>query len=278
MKQQDKQSKKEFKSSFSKEDYELYDLSKEKRKKLVDSGVVSQEKFDGLDTYANNLKKKMGEDIGGNNVTLKDDERGSQLVNNLGDLSKDERKTWESNGFDTKYQDLYDRSRQVLPDNFPDLPKNNKTLSAYADYLEIKSKNPSALKLNDAKKDFVRKSYASELSDVSNELLSSNYTVADKLQAMQNGDVSQDDLEKAMAYDDLLINLKLSSSAKISNTIRRALGYSDAPKASSSSSGGKGGSRKKLTPSDFSLPTDILKKYRTKGAQLAMNAHLAKTA
>jgi hypothetical protein len=53
------------KNSLSPEDYKLSKLSKTDRQKLVDSGAIPQAKFDGLDSYVNNEKKKLGMTVAG---------------------------------------------------------------------------------------------------------------------------------------------------------------------------------------------------------------------
>jgi hypothetical protein len=210
-----------------------------------------------------------------NSVNIQGDKRGTDLLDKVGTMNKDQLKEWEDQDFDGSYNDMYDRALKIRPEGLPDLPKNNRTLAAYADYLKIKNDKPSNLKLNNAKKDFLKQAYQSDLSDNAKELFGS-YSNQEKLMALANGDISQDDFERAMTYDNFLLNTGLASSAKISNALRREFGYADAPRiASTSRSGGSGGKgRAKLTPADFKLPTDILTKYATRGANLARTARL----
>lgn len=49
-----------FKASFSEEDYKILNMSKADRKKLVDSGAITQKQLDGLDAYANAKRKELG--------------------------------------------------------------------------------------------------------------------------------------------------------------------------------------------------------------------------
>jgi len=50
----------QLKASLSDEDYKLMNMSKPDRKKLIDSGGVTQQKLDGLDWYVKNKKKELG--------------------------------------------------------------------------------------------------------------------------------------------------------------------------------------------------------------------------
>lgn len=55
-----KNKQEDFKSKFSKDDYDLYKLNETERKDIVRSGLVPQSKFDGLDKYADRMKKELG--------------------------------------------------------------------------------------------------------------------------------------------------------------------------------------------------------------------------
>ena len=176
-------------------------------------------------------------------TSVKGDKRGTALIATVDSLG-DKKKDWTSKPLDSKYKDLYTRSTQIVPKGLPELPQTNATLAAYAKYLKTKAKGGSELKLNDAKKDFLKEAYTSNVSENARELYSTSYTVNDKIDAISNGSISADELKAAIEHDNFLITSGLSGSAKISNTIRRTFGYGKAPKTGSSSGGGSGGSSK----------------------------------
>jgi hypothetical protein len=204
-----------------------------------------------------------------NRKVLKNDDRGTALLDKVSTMNDDQKKQWETQDFDEKYADLIDRANQIKTDDMPAIPKTNKALKAYADYLKVRDGKPSELKLNDAKKDFLKAAYSSQVSDNAKELYSSSYSAEDKISALMSGTISPDDFEKALQLDNQLISWGLQATPKISNKIRREFGYDDAP-SPSGSGGGKGG---KLTPSDFKLP-DFITQYGIKGANLAASARL----
>jgi hypothetical protein len=204
-----------------------------------------------------------------NRKVLKNDDRGTALLDKVGTMNDDQKKQWETQDFDEKYADLIERANQVKTDDMPAIPKTNKALKAYADYLKVRDGKPSELKLNDAKKDFLKAAYSSQVSDNARELYSSSYSADDKINALMSGAISPDDFEKALQLDNQLISWGLQATPKISNKIRREFGYDDAP-SPSGSGGGRGG---KITPSDFKLP-DFITQYGIKGANLAASARL----
>lgn len=218
--------------SFSKQENSLRKLSKTERQSLINSGKYTKEQFKALDDREKKRKQELGmlkvED------SIKGNKRGSELNDYISSLSKDERKTWESGSLDTKYQDLYDLAGTVKNAEMPDLPKTNATLSAYTDYLKAESSGATGLKLNAAKNKFLKDSYGSILNEGSKEVLG-NYTTGEKLDAIGSGAISRQDFDDAVAYDNMLITLGLTSSPQVSNTIRRRTGHSDAPKTSATS-------------------------------------------
>lgn len=277
-----KASQKDFASKFSSDDYALYKLGSAERKALVKDGTVAQEKFDQLDRYAKGLQKGMGKDIGKKNIAIKNDKRGSQLINDLGDMDKETRKKWESGDLDPKYKDIYDRASQIRFNGLPDLPKNNKVLSLYADFVQKRSKGSDGLSQNKDKLNFLKSAYKSALDKESQEIYSASSN--DILSGLDNGLITPDQAKSAIAFDNMLVSTGLSSKAKISKTVRAALGLGGAPsKAGTSGRGrprsgskGKSGKRKggKLSYKlyGFSSPIATNKSLR----QLIKNASLSK--
>lgn len=60
VKAEDKANQAKYKATLSKSDYELSTLNKQDRQKLVDQGVVTQDKLKGLDNYTKNQKQSLG--------------------------------------------------------------------------------------------------------------------------------------------------------------------------------------------------------------------------
>lgn len=193
----------------------------------------------GLGTGNIDLSEYVGSDANGSKSYVKGDDRGTALLAKIGSLSTDQQKAWATKSVDPKYKDLYDRSKQLVPDGLPDLPQTNSTLTAYGKYIKAKAANPTPLELNNAKKTFLKDAYGASLSKNSQDLLGS-FSVADKIAAARSGAVSKQDLNEAVAYDNMLLTSGLSSSPKISNKLRASLGYADAPSAAGSSASGVG--------------------------------------
>jgi hypothetical protein len=212
----------------------------------------------------------------GSATVLKDDPKGTQLLTDVSDMSKDDKKAWSKKSLDSKYSDLYKRSNQLKPDGLPDLPKTNATMSAYATYLKSQQDNTTELEKAKAQKTFVKDAYSSALSQNSRDLLG-GYTIAEKLTAINSGSISQKEVKQAIEFDNFMLANGLSSSASVSNTIRRTLGYGDAPKAKNSVASGSGSKSGRLAAMKaFKTPYGDLVKTTSKGASLARSAHLAR--
>lgn len=171
-----------------------------------------------------------------NKTTLKDDSRGTALLDKVGTFTRDQRSNWENSQFDTKYQDLYDRANQIRFEGLPDIPQNNKVLGLYADLLEKRSKGMTPLAENKAKLAFLKSAYKTDLSQESQEILSASTN--DILNGIDAGYITRDQVAEAIRYDDILVGKGLSSSPDIANKVRRALGFSVQGKSGSSSGGG----------------------------------------
>lgn len=251
-----KEDKKSFEKSFSKDDLELYKLNKSERESLVNDGVVPQEKFDQLDKYADSVKKKQGKDIGSKNVSIKDDQRGSDLINDLGDKSKEERDAWRTSGsFDNKYKDIYDRAQKIRFEGLPDLPQSNEVLDMYAELLQKNEKGMTELDRNNAKLDFLKGAYKTQVPKESQELFKAS--ASEIVDGVDRGAITADQVKKAVEFDDLMLSTGLSKKADIQKEVRLKLGFGLAPNRSGKSSGSKksSGRKKKVrkTTNNFKL-------------------------
>lgn len=163
-----------------------------------------------------------------NSTVLKNDSRGTALLDKVGSLNSDQLKKWKgSQTFDAKYQDLYDRASQIRFGGLPDLPKNNQVLGLYADLLKKRTNDLTPFGENKAKMQFLKDAYKTELPKDSQEILSAS--ASDILNGLDLGYLTRDQVSQAIQYDDTILTNKLSGSPDISNKVRKALGFGDAP-------------------------------------------------
>lgn len=274
-----KQKKKDFKASLSKEDYELSQLSKEDQQKLIKDGTITQEKLTGLNNYIRNKKKDLGLDYGKPNIKNFD-----KLDKNIQDFyytkkANSENDDWKKQVVDKNGSDLIRRANQIRPSDLPELPDTNAVASLYADFVQKRQAEKwSPTREVKEKQKLLQSAYKSQLSEDDKFWLSGSD--GQLRQAIDNGDISKDKLDQLVAYDNL--QATLGSSAQIGKTLRRLLGYGLPPDAKygnvkyASSGGSRGRKGKKLNPSAFESPLDILTKYSIKSANIAASAKLGK--
>ena len=169
--------------------------------------------------------------------------------------------------FDKNAEEIYGNAQKMLPQNFQALPKNNKTVSLYIKYLGDSQNTKSEIEKNDKQKEFIRSAYQSSLNKNGQDLFSSAYTIDQKLNAINNGSISEQDLKAAIELDNMLNDYGLSSQFSISKKIRSVYGYGS---SSGSKSRGSGGARTSKSDSrqNFNLAqmntSDL---YKTTSAQ-----------
>lgn len=264
LKDQEKAQNKALKDSLSNEDYDLYSLSKEDRKKLIKSGEYTKEKFAGLDKYVERKKKELGiEDTSKSAKTIKGDTRGSALVQALNGMSEKGRKGWLGNSeMDNSYTDIYDRAQKLRFEGLPDLPKSNKVLKLYADLIEKRDKGMSKLSENKAKLSFLKEAYKTEVPKEAQEIMSASTN--DILNGINDGVITPDQVAQAVMYDNFLISKGLSTTADIPAKVRKELKLGDAPTARGAVAKGKKGKKSSISYKlyGFTNPIDTSRSLR----------------
>lgn len=272
-----KLTKKEYKKALnrvSEKHRTLEALTDDEEQDFIDRGIATEKDFVNAKKAVNKVKEKYGINKSEGSKNFKDEPDAKKLIDSISDYSDDEKDKWRQTNVGPTGKRLIDRASAIRPDGFPELPQTHAVAEAYAELLKKREKGLTKLEDNDAKIEFLKKAYKSQYPKDTTDIgdLSTDETAS----ALDNGLITQDQLSKAVELDDFLLTYGLSTTAMISKKTREAYGYG-APPTRKGGGGSGGGRGKKLSPSDFALPTDILTKYSSKGAELARNAKLTKT-
>lgn len=250
------------KKTMSPDDWKIYNMSKEEQKKVVDAGIKTQEQLDGLKAYGDNHKKELGYGATAKNVKNYDklDKPVQSFLDNRSSMDDKQKETWRTSAADKFSKPLLDHAAAIKPDNFPDLPQTNKVAELYAEYKKKEASGLSDLAKETSKKDFLTKAYESAYSEDAKAIRGLS---TDNLSlAINNGLITQDQIDEAIKLDDQMIELGLGKQ-QISNKSRWALGYSSG-KSSGSGSGksGKSGSKKGKAAE---IPTSLISQTNKNG-------------
>lgn len=277
--QQDKNYRLAVKTQLSDKEKQLQKLNNAEQQQAIKAGVASKSDFENLDKKVNSLKSKYGQENIATQKQVKNYDKLDPWVQKFYDAKGETRspsdsKKWEQAKTDKNGQDLIRRINQIRPADLPELPDNNKVASLYADFVQKRDEQKwSSSRTVIEQRKLLQSAYKTQVNEDDKFWLgqSDGYF----RQAVESGDINKERLDKLVGYDNL--QATLGGSAQIGKTVRRLLGYGDPPdtKYGGSKYSSSGASRgKKLKPSDFSLPTDILTKSVIKSANLAANVKL----
>jgi hypothetical protein len=248
-----KQAKADLKNSLSGEDKKLSELSKTDRKKLIDSGAYSQDKFDGLDKYIDNKKTKLGLTSASGSTTKINSKADAQTKKVLNEYD-----TLDAKKRDDKAYKEYDYDYKVAKAKYENKKANGELSRAQ----EIKA-NETVKKLK----------AGSGFSKETRELY--GLSKDDFYALITNDENGQKFADQALAYGDKLVAEGIEKKNKF-RTSKGAVAFGTKAKGGS---GGKGGARKGRGKNGkmlkFSTPYSGINKPRTRGAALAREAKLA---
>lgn len=242
-------------------------LAVEKHKYASENNLPIKEKLStsqsliagGGEGYGSYLKKTAGD---GTKISSKVNKDIADFL-----LNRQNTDEWRAKKPNTLGKKLISEASSIRPSNFPELPANNRVAELYAEFKNKEADGMSPLKLNQAKRDFLKEAYSSEFSKDVKDIRSLG---KDKtLEAIELGLITTEDFEKAVQMDNLLDELGLSK-AKIPKKLREALGFGAA--ASQSGSGGGKGRKGK---NGMSMAAPSISRFSLKGVP---NAGLKKMA
>lgn len=236
-----------FKKSLSKEDYKIYQLSKEDKKKLVNDNVVSQEKLDGLENYAQNKRKELGFD----------DKKDLELPDGM-------------NNYDVQTIERFSNATPEEKDNIIRSEKDAEYKLAVAEY-ERDKKQGKISRVEEMKrdKDIKRHKAGKDYTKDIREFYTLNKgEIFDYISDNEDGSKVA---KKLLAYDDALVE----EGAQVKNKFRDKYGNPDFdPSSARSAKSRKGkGKGKKAVPSDLlAKAVNIPSVGRARKAQFSVSA------
>ncbi len=151
-----------------------------------------------------------------------------------------DKEAWRSQEVTGDYRVLVDALNNNVPEGLPKLPYTNSVAELYADFAKRQADNKwSSLQTDKETRSLFQKAYKEKLSD--NEKFLSSLPDNEFLNAVENGNISEQELNNILASDNAVV--KLGGSAAIGNTLRKKLGL---PTLASSTKKKSGSSRKKV--------------------------------
>lgn len=230
------------KASLSPDDYEISNMTKEEKKKVVAAGIKTQAELDGLENFVKNKKKELGistntakdlpKNINGTARKILDDEN----INDTEWLKKP-----------NKDKDISNAFKSWLPKDIQSPPVNNEIAKDWANY-EKKKAEGSLGKLEDEseRKTILKKAYNSQLNEDERDLYSLSET---RLKDSYNrGLINDQNINKALAVEKQLYDAGLIDKESLARKLDlSARGYK-----------GSGSSRSKAQNNINSLTSDTL--------------------
>lgn len=179
------------------------------------------------------LKKGSSSGSLDDDTKLDDNSVSYQYLDNL-DTDDD---GWEKKSVDKKYSNLVDTLNKGLPAGLPPLPQRNDVAKLVAEFDKKRADEGwSDLQAKKEMQKLYSEAYKTELSD--NQKFITSLSDTEIGDAVENGQISEDDMKAVLALDDALTTLGFS--AILGTKLRSRLGLGSAK----GSSGKKGGSKK----------------------------------
>jgi hypothetical protein len=256
----DKQNKKldEF---FGPTDNAIRRLNSHEQDALVQTGVISQDKLDSLKKYELQKRQELGmpaNDIGQSipkTVQKNAPDDVKKFYKDKAYISDTDIDAWKKEQASGTAAGLIDRAKGIAAGR-PDLPQTNEVADLYADFATRRAKEKwGATKENAEKLKFLKAAYTSTLDPQQKEWF--GLSQANLRAAVENGEISKQNLDDLMSFDDGLRRNGLTG--EIGNDLRSDYGYQEWK--STKGSGGKKG--KKQTPD---LPTSFFDNASTYAA------------
>lgn len=219
----------QFKNAKSKEDQALMKLSSDDLSSYVSKGKISQEKADKIESLkkqadnANGIKMPKG-------VTTP---YAREFYLNYNSKTKKEQSEWLDSAPDKNAKTIAEKLNKSRVKGLDEFKPSNRLSQLYSDYESDIQSHPEYTKVDkqNKAKEFQSKAfrlnYSTNQQDIYNEGGSS-----DLKQLIADGQITKEDLDKAIEIDDRLYASGLTGSKKFSNKFRSGYGYS----------GGSGGS------------------------------------
>lgn len=164
-----------------------------------------------------------------------------KLLEEAGNLSKEEKKTWLSKPADSN---IIASANKIKPQGLPDFPANNEVAELYSNYQKDLADNPdwTPIQKGKAERAFVSKAYDAALTDNQKAIASLN---SSQLQAaIDAGQVANEDVKAIGALDE--IRNQLGMSTYLSKKDRAGLGLKALPAKGGKSGRGGGKGRKRV--------------------------------
>jgi hypothetical protein len=160
-------------------------------------------------------------------------------------LTTEGRETWIKSKAEGEAAKLTARAKKLVPEGYPELPNTNRVAEMYAKYKAAEESGKlTGTRLNKEKIKFLREAYKSELDD-NDKFWIDDATDDDIFTAIDNGELSPEQMDKLINLDNLTV--KLRGKKSFGSKLRNKLGYEDT-QAPGSSSG-----KKKLGKLDYNL-------------------------
>lgn len=245
----------QYKSTLSGEDQALLKLSKKELEGYVSDGQISQDKFDELMRHQKALDNIEGVEIPKGTV----DPLSRAFYTKYNSMTEPDQANYLSGEADENSKTLTRLLNEQRVDGLPEFKPSNKLAKLYAEYeKKINTTEMSEIDKRNEAISFQKSAYKLNFSDNANEIYTEGSS-SDLRYLIDNGDITQADLDEAIKLDNDMYNAGLTSKLKFSKKFRREYGYS-----SPGGSGGSGGSGSRRTGINQLLPS-----FRSSGSQSA---------
>lgn len=256
------------KASLSPDDYDIYNMTKEEKKKVVEAGIKTQAEMDGLNEYVKNKKNELGI-------------KASTSVELPKNINQKARQILEDeNSSDTEWLKKSNADTEVnytigtwLPQGVAKPPVNNATAKSWAE-LEKKRAEGTLGKLEEesTKKTILKNAYNSQLSEDEKDLYS--LSKENLISAYDRGVINDGNIGKALAVEKQLFDAGLIAS----ETLAKKLGLG--ARGYKGKSGGRKGSKATIDKSvafSNSLQSSTLKRLNSLLAGTTSNRSTSKS-
>jgi hypothetical protein len=228
----------QYRRTLSSEDQALLKLTQDQLKGYVDDGKITQERYDQIQQYHQDIDNVDGVEIP-EGVTS---ELGKQFYRTYNSKSESAQKKWLAEAPDETAKTITELLNKERVAGLPEFKPSNELSKAYAEYEKDLNTHPdySAIDKQNKAKEFQKYVYKLNYSSPQREVFTEGSS-SDLRALLKAGSVSKDDLNAAIQLDNELFNSGLSGSLKFSKKFRNEFGYG-VPSGKGGSGGGSGGS------------------------------------
>lgn len=231
--------RKDFVEGQSKEDQALMKLGKSKLREYVDTGTITQDKFDSIERL-----KESAENAGKPADTPESvyTPQAKKFYAKWNSMTEKDQKAWLKKPVSENGKQIAAELNKKRIAGISELKPSNALTKAYAEYEKDIAGHPeySAVDLRNKAKEFQTKAYKLNYSDDQRDIYNEGGS-GDLRTLLENGEVSREDLAEAIKMDNELFASGLSGKLKFSKKFRSDYGY-DTPSAPGGGGGGSGGS------------------------------------